>query len=155
MSRISLIAAMDESRGLGSNNKLLCHLPADLHYFKATTLNKPIIMGRTTFDAIGRPLPDRDNIVLSQSVSIIEGVKVFDSLEKALIHTNNALEVMIIGGAQLYAQSIDIAHCLYITKIHHHFAADVFFPEIDKNIWFCSKKEFRKRDAHNSYDMSF
>ncbi|MFI4919053.1 MAG: dihydrofolate reductase [Legionellales bacterium] len=155
MPTISLIAAMDEASGIGLDNKLLCHLPADLHHFKSTTLGKPIIMGRATFEAIGKPLPGRLNIVLSKTLQHIDGINVFDSLPKALSFVADAPEIMIIGGSQLYTQTIDLATHLYLTHIHHQFNADVFFPKIDKKIWYCSKEEFRKHDATNCYDMTF
>lgn len=102
MTTISLIAAIDESGGLGINNQLLCHLPADLQHFKSITMGKPIIMGRKTFDSIGKPLPGRLNIVLSRSLSFIDGVHVLDSLEKAIEYTAGHDEIMIIGGAVLF-----------------------------------------------------
>ena len=155
MATLSLIAAMDEAHGIGRNNQLLCHLPADLQHFKSTTLGKPIIMGRKTFESIGKPLPGRLNIVLSRTMSPIEGVLLFDSLEKALDYVKEVPEVMIIGGAALYQQTISIATCLYITVIHHVFEADVFFPKIDSSVWGCSEKAFRPKDEKNIYDMSF
>lgn len=155
MATLSLIAAMDEAQGIGRNNQLLCHLPADLQHFKSTTLGKPIIMGRNTFESIGKPLPGRLNIVLSRTMSPIEGVLIFDSLEKALHHVKEVPEVMIIGGAALYQQTINLVTCLYITVIHHVFEADVFFPQIDSTVWSCSEKVFRHKDEKNIYDMSF
>ncbi|KTD13582.1 dihydrofolate reductase FolA [Legionella gratiana] len=155
MTKISLIAAIDESGGLGINNQLLCHLPADLHHFKSMTMGKPIIMGRKTFTSIGRPLPGRLNIVLSRTLSHIEGVLIFDSLEKAIEYTAEHDEIMIIGGAELFNEVIDKATFLYITRIHHQFAADVFFPKIDESIWSIRNQKFRQRDEKNKYDMTF
>jgi dihydrofolate reductase len=155
MTIISLIAAIDERGGLGINNQLLCHLPADLHHFKAITMGKPIIMGRKTFTSIGKPLPGRLNIVLSRTWSTMEGVIVLDSLEKAINHTKESQEIMIIGGAELFDEAMDIANRLYVTRIHHQFAADVFFPKIDEYIWSCDGKEFRAHDQKNKYDMTF
>lgn len=151
---ISLIAAIDEANGLGLNNQLLCHLPADLLHFKTLTMGKPIIMGRKTYESIGRPLPGRLNIVVSRSVNNIAGTTIVNSLSQA-IKASDESELMIIGGAELYKQSIAIANRLYITRIHHHFAADVFFPEIDPSIWHCQNQIFRQRDEKNSYDMTF
>ncbi|RUR16225.1 dihydrofolate reductase [Legionella sp. km535] len=155
MSIISLIAAVDERGGLGCNNQLLCHLPADLQYFKQTTMGKPIIMGRKTFESIGRPLPGRKNIVLSHSLISIDGVTVLDSLARAISSTAEENEVMIIGGANLFSLAIDIADRIYLTRIHHSFAADVFFPEINEEVWGCRKSGFRERDEKNQYDMTF
>ncbi|PWY56824.1 dihydrofolate reductase [Legionella qingyii] len=152
---ISLIAAIDENGGLGFNNQLLCHLPADLQHFKSITMGKPIIMGRKTFASIGKPLPGRINIVLSRSVESIEGVTVVDSLEKAIKQTKEFSEIMIIGGAELFAETMEKANRLYITSIHHQFTADVFFPEIDESIWHCCDEQFRPCDEKNKYDMTF
>lgn len=155
MSQISIIAACDEAMGLGADNKLLCHLPADLHYFKSMTLGKPIIMGRATYDAIGRPLPQRLNVVLSKQTAKIEGVLLYDSIENAIAALSEHPEIMIIGGASIYQQTLHMATHLYITHIHHLFAADVFFPPIDPKIWTCTAQKFHPRDEKNPYDMTF
>lgn len=155
MTIISLIAAIDEDGGLGINNQLLCHLPADLQHFKSTTMGKPIIMGRKTFESIGKPLPGRKNIVLTRSLSSIEGVIVVDSLLSALNQVKDTPEIFIIGGAELFTQSMQMATRLYITRIHHQFSADVFFPKIDEHLWSCRKKEFRTHDEKNEFDMTF
>lgn len=152
---ISLIAAVDEANGLGKNNQLLCHLPADLQHFKRITLGKPIIMGRSTFESIGRPLPGRLNIVLSRTVSSIEGVTVQSTIEAALDLVKDSPEVMIIGGADLFKQTIDIADKIYLTRIHHTFNADVFFPQIIPQQWICTNNTFQEKDEKNAYDMSF
>jgi dihydrofolate reductase len=155
MTIISLIAAMDEAGGIGRNNQLLCHLPADLQHFKAITLGKSILMGRNTYESIGKPLPGRLNIVISNTMQAQEGIVVVDSIEKALKQEQDSSEVMIIGGSTIYAQTISRAERLYITVIHHAFEADVFFPKIDKEIWRCSSSEFRPKDEKNTYDMTF
>ncbi|MCL9685165.1 dihydrofolate reductase [Legionella maioricensis] len=155
MTIISMIAAIDEAGGLGINNQLLCYLPADLQHFKTITMGKPIIMGRKTFASIGKPLPGRTNIVLSRSSSPIEGVLVVDSLSKAINNNIKTDEIMIIGGSEIFVQAMEIATRLYITRIHHQFKADVFFPKIDESIWRCQNKEFRPCDDKNEYDMTF
>jgi dihydrofolate reductase len=155
MTIISMIAAIDETGGLGINNQLLCYLPADLQHFKTITMGKPIIMGRKTFASIGKPLPGRTNVVLSHSPSFMAGVSVVDSLSRAINNHETADEIMIIGGAEVFAQAMGVASRLYITRIHHHFNADVFFPEIDKSVWSCQSKEFRQHDDKNEYDMTF
>lgn len=155
MTIISLIAAIDEARGLGFNNQLLCHLPADLQHFKTTTMGKPIMMGRKTFESIGKPLPGRLNIVLSHSLSAIDGVMVFNSLQQALSQIQEYPEIMIIGGEQLFRDAMNIADNLYITRIHHQFTADVFFPEINETLWCCTHKVLRQHDEKNKYDMTF
>lgn len=152
---MSLIAAIDEAGGLGFNNQLLCHLPADLQYFKSITMGKPIIMGRKTYTSIGKPLPGRLNVVLSRTLLSIEGVLVSNSLDNAMKQIKEYPEIMIIGGAELFIEAMSKANRLYITRIHHQFEADVFFPEIDESIWDCVKKEFRFHDERNIYDMTF
>ncbi|HAT8178119.1 TPA: dihydrofolate reductase [Legionella pneumophila] len=155
MSLISLIAAVDETGGLGINNQLLCYLPADLQHFKSITMGKPIIMGRKTYESIGKPLPGRLNIVVSQMIQSIPGVIVVNSLGQAIKEAADAPELMIIGGANIYSQAILMAHRLYITRIHHQFRADVFFPQINELEWSCRSKEFRQHDEKNQYDMTF
>lgn len=155
MSALSLIAAIDENRGLGKSNQLLCHLPADLKHFKALTLGKPIIMGRKTFESIGRPLPGRLNIVLSRQPRAIEGVTVVPSLDEALRLTVNAPETMIIGGARVFQEALSKAQTLYLTLIHHQFEADVFFPCFDSTRWFCETRVARAKDDLNPYDLTF
>lgn len=156
MAIISLIAAVDESNGLGKNNKLLCHLPADLKHFKKLTLGKPIIMGRNTYNSIGKPLPGRTNIVLSTTKSTIADIKLTNSLDMAIkIAAAESAEIMIIGGASVYEQALPLANRIYLTQIHHKFDADVFFPQLDSSLWHCKEKHFQASDEKNSYDMTF
>ena len=155
MTIISLIAAVDENFGLGQNNQLLCHLPADLKQFKERTLGKPIIMGRKTFDSIGKPLPGRLNIVLSQHVSFIEGATVLRSLSQALELVRDVPEIMIIGGATLFEQTLPLAQRIYLTLIHHQFPADVFLQRLDHDIWALSSEHHKNRDEKNPFDMTF
>lgn len=155
MTKISLIAAVDENYGLGLNNQLLCHLPADLKHFKQITLGKPVIMGRKTFLSIGKPLPNRQNIVLTRQLTDIANVEIAHSLQEALTLANNSAEIMIIGGEQIFRESLEIANHIYITVIHHQFMADVYFPELSTSIWHCTDSVFRPRDESNVYDMTF
>lgn len=155
MTILSMIAAIDEKGGLGIDNKLLCHLPADLQHFKTITMGKPIIMGRKTFESIGKPLPGRFNIVLSHTVDYIDGTSVVDSLDKAITLVSKQQEVMIIGGAKLFSQAMNMVSRIYITRIHHQFAADVFFPVISEMEWSCIEKQYRQHDERNPYDMTF
>lgn len=150
-----MIAAVDENNGLGLNNKLLCHLPADLQHFKQVTIGCPIIMGRKTFQSIGRPLPGRTNIVLSQSLTKIDQVTVCHSLKSAIEQNQEAPELFIIGGAEIYAQAMPQATRLYITRIHHQFNADTFFPDINKTDWHCKSETFYQQDEKNKYPMTF
>lgn len=155
MNIISIIAVLDEQGGIGANNQLLTYLPADLKYFKAVTMGKPIIMGRRTYESIGKPLPGRKNIVISSTLKPQAELTVLTSLEQALELTQNEPEIMIIGGGQLYAEAIGLASRLYITKIHQQFAADVFFPAIDRATWECIEETIHSHDEKNQYDMSF
>ena len=155
MTVISLIAALDEKGGIGFNNQLLTHLPADLKYFKTATMGKPIIMGRRTYESIGKPLPGRQNIIISQTMTELSGVLVFSDLNLAIEHTKNEPEIMIIGGAQLFAIASALANRMYLTKIHHEFRADVFFPTIDLTSWICIEQKEHVKDEKNPYDLTF
>lgn len=155
MTIISMIAAIDENRGLGKNNSLLCHLPADLKHFRQLTLGKPVIMGRKTFDSIGKPLPGRLNLVLTRQAISIEGVTVVNSLHQALDLVHDVPEIMIIGGSTLFEEALPLAQHIYLTVIHHQFAADVFFPTLDLAIWGVSSEGSHSHDLTNEYDMTF
>lgn len=155
MTMISIIAAVDEQLGIGFNNQLLCHLPADLKHFKELTMGKPIIMGRKTFESIGKPLPGRLNIVLSQQQWVCEGVMIFPSLNEALQYVKSAPEIMVIGGAALFEQALPLAQRIYLTVIHHYFLADVFFPSIDFKHWIEYSKQTVGCDEKNPFDMTF
>jgi len=155
MSIISLIAAVDENFGLGKNNQLLCHLPADLAHFKKNTMGKPIIMGRKTFESIGKPLPGRLNIVLSKKVPKFEGSEVYTSLTSAMERLKGVAEVMIIGGAELFGEALPLANRIYLTRIHHQFDADVFFPHFCEKSWHCLEEVFHPADEKNQYSMTF
>ncbi|CDZ76530.1 Dihydrofolate reductase [Legionella massiliensis] len=155
MTTITMVAAVDKNYGLGKDNHLLCHLPADLKHFKTLTLGKPVIMGRHTFESIGKPLPARTNIVMSRNKLHIEGVELVSSLSEALSLAATAAEVMIIGGAKVYEQALPYTNKIYLTLIHHQFEADVFFPKLDESVWRCTESLFRQRDEKNDYDMTF
>lgn len=153
---ISIIAAIDENNALGFKNKLLCHLPDDLKNFKKITLNKPVIMGRKTFESIGKPLKDRLNIVLS-SKKIHSEVVSANSLAQAIdLCTDNYPEIMIIGGQSVYEEAILIADKLYITKILHKFSkADVYFPEIDIKKWQVIENIPHEQDDAHAFNFNF
>lgn len=126
---ISLIVAHDVNRVIGLNNEMPWHLPGDLAYFKKMTMGKPIIMGRNTFESIGRPLPGRRNIVITRNKAYsAEGIEVVHSLEEALTLVQAEPEIMIIGGQQIFTEALPMADRLYITKIDHSFEGDTFFP---------------------------
>jgi len=156
MTDLSLIVAMDDNRLIGSNNNLPWQLPADLAFFKRTTMGKPIIMGRKTFASIGRPLPGRRNIVITRDSGFsAPGCEMANGIQAALSLCNDVDEAMLIGGASLYQQTIDQATQLYITRIHHCFEGDTWFPEFDLNGWKQASREDHEADLNNPYAYSF
>lgn len=153
---LSLICAMDQNQLIGSNNALPWHLPADLAFFKKTTLGKPIVMGRKTYESIGRPLPGRQNIIITRNPEFkAEGCDTCTSIDQAIELAGDQNEVMLIGGASLYQQTIDLAQYLYLTRIHHQFEGDAWFPEFDLQQWQEVWREDHTRDEKNGYDFSF
>jgi dihydrofolate reductase len=154
---LSLIWAMDKNRLIGNNNELPWHLPADLAFFKRTTMGKPIIMGRKTFESIGRPLPGRQNIIITRDKSFTaKGCDIANSVDQAMsLVAKEAEEAMLIGGASLYLQTIEQADILYLTQIHHTFSGDTWFPEIDMTQWSESYRESFDVDEKNPFSYSF
>lgn len=133
---LSLIVAVARNGVIGRGNALPWHLPADLKHFKAVTLGKPVIMGRKTFESIGRPLPGRKNIVVTRNAGFrAEGCEVVASLEAALAVCVDAEEVFVIGGAQLYAEALGKADRIYLTRIEADIEGDTFFPPFDSARW--------------------
>lgn len=152
---LSIISAMDNNRLIGKNNALPWHLPEDLAFFKKQTMNKPIIMGRKTYESIGRPLPGRTNIVISQNTQLkIEGCVVLNSIESVLSYCENDTEIMLIGGASLYQQWLNYADQMYITKIHQDFDGDAWFPEYNKGEWQVEWEEFHTSKEGLKYSFS-
>ncbi|MFI5221228.1 MAG: dihydrofolate reductase [Bacteroidia bacterium] len=154
---ISVIVVVDEKNGIGKDNQLLCHLPADLKYFRQTTTDHHILMGRKTFEALGKPLPNRTNIVISRSTGVIEGCVVKKTVEDGIefAKANNEHELFITGGGIIFDHALNLADKMYITHIHHTFEADTFFPHFKKEEWKEVKNEFHKADEKNPYDFSF
>lgn len=139
---ISLVVAMNQDNVIGVDNQLPWHLPEDLAYFKKVTSGKPIIMGRKTFESIGRVLPNRKNIVISASGFTHDGVVTYSSLELALQDNQEYPEICIIGGGQIFAQSMGIADVLHVTKVDYKVDnACAYFPVIDEKIWQCVSTE--------------
>ncbi|MFT4650384.1 MAG: dihydrofolate reductase [Polaribacter sp.] len=155
--QLSLIWAMDENRLIGSNNALPWYLPADLAFFKRTTMGKPIIMGRKTFESIGRPLPGRQNIIVTRdSAFSAVGCDVANSIEEAMsLVSDEEQEAMLIGGASLYLQTLTQADALYLTQIHHTFSGDTWFPEMDMTEWVEDFREDYEADEKNPHSYSF
>ena len=153
---ISLIAAMDENRLIGADNTLPWRLPADLRFFKRVTMGKPILMGRKTFESIGRPLPGRQNIVVTRDPDYAApGCTVAHSVDAALAAAGAAEEIMLIGGASFYAQLLPRAQRMYLTLIHHAFSGDAWFPAFDLAEWRELSREDHRADAENAWDYSF
>jgi dihydrofolate reductase len=155
--KVSLIAAMAEDRVIGLNNQMPWHLPADLSFFKRVTLGKPIIMGRKTYQSIGRPLPGRLNIVLTRDESLhIDGVHCVQTVEQALKLVENVDEVMVIGGATIYEQFLAQATRLYLTFIALKTPGDTQFPDYNKNAkWLEIETEAHLADEKNAYNYQF
>lgn len=156
MAKVSLIAAMDKNRVIGYNNQLPWHLPADLKHFKALTVGKPIIMGRKTYESIGRPLPERTNIVVTQDSNFkAPGCQIYQALNDALASVANTPEVMVIGGASIFEQCLPLAQTLYLTIIHHEFVGDTFFPKWEAGDWREVTHQDHAPDEKNAYAYSF
>jgi dihydrofolate reductase len=153
---ISLIAAMANNRVIGKNNQMPWHLPADLGHFKTVTLGKPVIMGRKTYESIGRPLPGRRNIIISRNGDYkIEGCDTAVSLEDAMKMVHGVEEIMIIGGGQLYSQAMSLADRLYLTFIDLDVDGDTQFPSFEHLDLTELKREQHHKDDKNPYDYQF
>ncbi|MDK6079453.1 dihydrofolate reductase [Massilia varians] len=151
---LTLVVAIDAQRGIGIDNQLPWHLPEDLAHFKRVTLGKPIVMGRKTFDSIGRPLPKRRNIVITRNPGWShEGVETASSLPAAIALLNGEA-ASIIGGAQIFNEAIELADRLIVTEIDHVFRCDTFFPPIDPAVWQETARESHHSDA-NGYDFAY
>lgn len=134
---ISIIVAVAHGGVIGKDNQLLWKIPEDMKWFRTVTTGHPVIMGRKTYESIGRPLPKRTNIVITRDpLWQAEGVTVVHSLDEALLrYTHSDEEIFVIGGGEIYKQSLPIAQTLYVTHVDRHYEGDTFFPEIDSNTW--------------------
>lgn len=158
----ALIVAMAQNRVIGRNNKLPWYLPNDLKYFKQVTMGKPIIMGRLTYESIGKPLPGRVNIVVTRNPDWrAEGVRVANSLEEAyslamsIAEIDGRDEVMVIGGDQIYQAALPLADRIYLTEVHADVEGDAFFPEFDRSAWQeVAREEFAATEP-NPYAYAF
>jgi dihydrofolate reductase len=155
--KVSMIAAMAKDRVIGLNNQMPWHLPADLSFFKRVTLGKPIIMGRKTYQSIGRPLPGRLNIVLTRDENLqIDGVHCVQTVEQALKLVDGVDEVMVIGGATIYEQFLAQATRLYLTFINLKTAGDTQFPDYNQDAkWQEIEIETHLADEKNAYNYQF
>lgn len=152
---ISLIAALAADRIIGMENAMPWDLPADLAWFKRNTLKKPVIMGRLTFESIGRPLPGRRNIVVSSQPGTTEGVTWVTSLDAAIQAAGDAEEIMVIGGGRVYEQMLNRADRLYLTHIDAEVEGDTQFPDYEPDEWQSTFSEFHDADEQNSHSYCF
>lgn len=155
---ISLIVAASTNNAIGKNNQLLWHLPRDLKFFKNTTWGFPVIMGRKTFESVNKPLPGRNNIVVSSNPDWkAENVVSAINLEEGLLRARetNCNQVFIIGGGELYKQSMDLADNIYLTRVHGNIEGDVFFPVLDATKWKLVSYRDYDADKKHAYDHSF
>jgi len=149
---LSIIVAMSKNRVIGKDNKMPWHLSNDLKNFKKITIGKTIVMGRLTYDSIGKALPERKNIVLSRNL-IDSNVFIFDNFEEVLNFTKDEDEVFIIGGQDIYSQTIDKVNKLYLTTIDANIEGDKYFPEIDISKWKKIRSENFSKDQNNTHDF--
>ncbi|HEY1113952.1 MAG TPA: dihydrofolate reductase [Chitinophagaceae bacterium] len=155
---LSLLVAADEKNVIGKENKLPWHLPNDLKYFKNLTWGMPILMGRKTFESIGKPLPGRQSIVITRNQDWQhEGVEVVHSVEEAISKAKDKdiKEIFVIGGAEIFTTSLHRADRVYLTRIHHSFEGDVYFPELPEKEWKLVKSHRSPKDDKNLYDHTF
>jgi dihydrofolate reductase len=153
---ITLIAAVAENNALGKDNQLLWHLPDDFKRFKNLTSGHYIIMGRKTFESFPKPLPNRTHVIIThqKDYAPIDCI-VVNSLQEAIAVCPKGQEAFVIGGGEIYAQSIEIADKIDVTKVHYHFEADTFFPEIDEKKWKLVFSEFHTKDEKHAFDFTF
>lgn len=155
---LSLLVAASENNVIGKNNQLPWHLPNDLKYFKNLTWGMPILMGRKTFESIGKPLPGRKSIVITRNTNWQhEGVDVVHSIEDAIQKAESfgVKEIFVIGGAEIFKTSLQKANRIYLTRIHHNFDGDVYFPELSEQDWQLTSSRFVEADEKNAYDHTY
>lgn len=154
--RLSIIVAMSENRVIGRDNQLPWHLPADLKRFKQLTTGHAVIMGRKTFDSIGKPLPNRRNIIVTRDRDFrAGGIDIAHSLDEAIALARHEEEVFIAGGAEIFREAASGADRIYLTLVHANVEGDVFFPDIDWNEWTLVEDERHEADEAHAYAMSF
>lgn len=151
----SIIVAIAKNNAIGKDNKLLWYLPNDLKHFKDVTTGHTVIMGRKTFDSVGKPLPKRRNIVVTRQPITIEGCEVVSSIEAALALCAGEEEVFIVGGAEIYRQALHLTNRIYLTRVDQDFDGDTFFPQLNPNEWEEKEREDFEPDEKNKYRYSF
>jgi dihydrofolate reductase len=155
---ISLLYAMDKNRLIGKDNELPWHLPQDLAYFKRITMGHTIVMGRKTFDSIGKPLPGRENIIITRDKHFsCDGCRVIHSIDELLdlSHKKIEEEIFVIGGAEIFKEILPFSDRLYVTNIHHEFEGDTYFPKTNDTEWKMISKEPGIKNDKNPYDFDF
>jgi dihydrofolate reductase len=153
---VTMVAAIGENNAIGKDNDLLWYLPKDLRHFKTITNGHTVIMGRKTFDSVGKPLPNRRNIIITRNTDLqIEGTEVVHTIEDALELAKEDGEVFIIGGEEIYKIAMKHTDKIYLTVVHESFEADAFFPEIDKNLWVETASEKHLPDEKNNLSFTF
>jgi dihydrofolate reductase len=152
---VSIIVAIAKNNAIGKDNKLLWYLPNDLKHFKDVTTGHTVIMGRKTYDSVGKPLPKRRNIIITRQAISIEGCEVVNSLEAALALCKDEDEVFIVGGAEIYRQSIPLTDRIYLTVIDQEFEGDSFFPELNPAEWEEKERANFEPDEKNKLRYSF
>ncbi|MGV3762971.1 dihydrofolate reductase [Parapedobacter sp.] len=153
---VSAIVAAAENNAIGKDNQLLWHLPNDLRFFKRTTTGHTVIMGRKTYESVGKPLPNRRNIVITrQEGYTVQGAEVAHSLAEALGSCAGEDEVFVVGGAEVYRQALPITNRVYLTRVHATLPGDSFFPELDKQRWRLVSEEHHLPDDRHAYGYTF
>lgn len=153
---VSAIVAAADNNAIGKDNELLWHLPNDLRFFKRTTSGHAIIMGRKTYESVGKPLPNRRNLVVTrQKDYVLEGAEVVHSLEAALARCMNEGEVFIVGGAEIYRQALPVTHRVYLTRVHAELPGDAYFPDLDERDWVLVSEEKHDPDERHAYGYTF
>jgi dihydrofolate reductase len=154
---ITIIAAAGENNELGKDNQIIWHLPDDFKRFKALTSGHYIIMGRKTFESFPKPLPNRTHIVITRNknYNVPDGCFVIDSIEKAIAICPKNETIFIIGGGEIYKQSINMADCIELTRVHNTFDADAFFPTIDSTKWELVSSQFHDKDEKHDHSFAF
>jgi len=154
--KITLIVAASENNAIGKDNKMLWHLPDDFKYFKKNTIGHSIIMGRKTFLSIGKALPERRNIVLSRDLNYnAEDIDVANSLSEVLTYCRDEREVFIVGGAELYKQSLPLATKVLLTRVHTELVGDAYFPSLNPSEWTLTSAQKHEKDDKHKFDFTF
>jgi dihydrofolate reductase len=155
MAKVSIVVAIAKNNAIGKDNQLLWHLPKDLKHFKEITSGHTIIMGRKTYESVGKPLPNRRNIIITRQNIAINGCEVVNSIDEALKLCTGEEEVFIVGGAEIYKQAMALTDRIYLTIVHQPFDGDTYFPEIKEDIWKETEREDHETDEKHLFPYSF